>query len=322
MSRQELKLPKCVEPWALVTSPHVDSLKTDATKEPAKAYHRNLLRVYALTMFPAVVVTAIATIEKVRYDQRLKHRRELHTGQMTEQAFAKVLKSALDYENDCRDIVLKRGGQRAKELQQQEIDIGFGALQDLVSGTDLVHGADAWLAAQITGVWTAFEALAEELWVAAVNAHPHGLAELKGAKKQAGEDKKIDLSMLQRHGYDLSKNMGTVLSKRFSFDRLEDIRRAYEEAQFEGDVPIQDLLQEKSLSILSATRQVIVHNGGLIDEKFLRRKADLPAELIAALGEPLPLNGETVASLIGPVIQLGWDLIMCIDQWLMKNAEA
>jgi hypothetical protein len=298
----------------------VDSLKVDATKGPATAYHRNLLRVYALMMFPAVVVNAIATIERTRYDQRLEHRKKLRTGRMSEQAFAKVFKQALDAENNRREAILKASSPQAKALQRAEIDFGFGTLQDLVSGTDLIHGADAWLAAQIIGVWTAFEALAEEIWIAAVNAHPRGLAELKGAKKGSGEEKKIDLSVLQRFGYDLSNNMGTILSKRFSFDRLEDIRRAYEEAKFDGEQPIQDILKERSLDVLSLTRQVIVHNGGLIDESFLRRKADLPPELIVSVGEPLPLNGEIVAALIGPVMRLGWDLIMATDQWLLKNA--
>jgi hypothetical protein len=79
-------------------------------------------------------------------------------------------------------------------------------------------------------------------------------------------------------------------------------------------------LAERSLDAVSLTRQVIVHNGGLIDETFLRRKADLPSELIAPVGEPLPLNGEIVASLIGPVMQLGWHLILAVDQWLL-NAD-
>lgn len=319
MPRQELKLIKCVEPWAPIHAPGIDSLKVDATKEPAKAYHRNLLRVYAFMMFPAVAVSAIAMIERIGYDQRLTHRKELRTGRMTEQTFAKVVKLALDSENDRRDALLKAGGQRAKDFQQKEMEFGFGTLQDLIGATELIHGADAWLAAQISGVWTAFEALAEDIWIAAVNAHPRGLAELKGARKGGGEDKKVDLSMLQRFDYDLSKNMGLVLSKRYSFDRLDDMRRAYDEARFEGEISIPDILKERSLDVLSLTRHLIVHNGGLVDEAFLRRKTDLLPELIVDVGEPLPLNGEIVAALISPVIQLGWNLIMAIDQWLLKN---
>jgi hypothetical protein len=114
--------------------------------------------------------------------------------------------------------------------------------------------------------------------------------------------------------------MGTILCKRFSFDRLEDIRRAYAEAAFDDDkLPIGELLAEKSLDVLSLTRQVVVHNGGLVDEAFLRRRADLPAELVVDVGEQLPLNGEIVAALIAPVMQLGWELIVAIDQWLFKN---
>src|SRR5882724_8577934 len=41
-------------------------------------------------------------------------------------------------------------------------------------------GLDAILRGMVTGMWTAFEVLASDLWEAALNAHPAGLAELKG----------------------------------------------------------------------------------------------------------------------------------------------
>jgi hypothetical protein len=41
-------------------------------------------------------------------------------------------------------------------------------------------GLEAMLSSAITGTWTAFETMAGDLWEAALNAHPDGLAELKG----------------------------------------------------------------------------------------------------------------------------------------------
>jgi hypothetical protein len=322
-TKRELHLEKCLEPWLALKSPRIDGLKTSAVVAPAKAYERNLRRVYALTVFPPVCVTAVAVTERITYEKKLEHRRALSTHKIGEARFREiVLEAFTDHENHRRAI-LKAGGPEAERLQQIEINHGFGIL-DSVLVSSLIDGADAWLSGQVSGIWTAFEALAEEIWIAALNDHPRGLAELKGVKKGASsDDKKIDLHLLQRYSYDLSKSMGTILSKRFSFDRLEDIRRAYAEAAFTDDkLPIQEIFAEKSLDVLALTRQVVVHNGGLVDEAFLRRRADLPPELLAELGEPLPLNGEIVAALIAPVMQLGWDLIVAVDQWLLKHAEA
>jgi hypothetical protein len=321
---RKLNLVKCVEAWANVYAIKIDSLKTDATKPPARAFQRNLWRVYALMMFPAVAVSAIATIEHVSYEKKLEYRKQIQRHKITERELATIISQALDALNEQRDSIIKAGGQKAIDFQQRETEFGFGTLEDLLGNTALILGADAWLAGQISGIWTAFEALAEEIWIAALNAHPRGLAELKGGKKgAASDDKKIDLHLLQRYGYDLSKNMGTILSRRFSFDRLEDIRRAYAEAAFDDDdLPFQEIFADKSLDVLALTRQVIVHNGGLIDEAFLRRRSDLPPELLADVGQPIPLNGEIVASLIAPVMQLGWDLIVAVDKWLLKNTEA
>jgi hypothetical protein len=321
-AQRELHLDKCIAPWLALQSPRIDSLKSAAVRPPAKAYERNLRRVYALTVFAPVSVTAVATTERITYEQKLKHRQRLRTGKITQDQFRNiVLEAFTEYENKRR-AVLSAGGSGAQQLQQTEIAHGFGIL-DQVLVSSLIDGADAWLSAQLTGIWTAFEALAEEIWIAALNAHPRGLAELEGMKKKgAADERKIELHFLQRYGYDLSKNMGTILSKRFSFDKLEDIRRAYAEAKFEGEMPIQEIFAQKSLDVLSLTRHVIVHNGGLVDETYLRRRADLPPELLANVGEQLPLNGEIVAALITPVMQLGWDLVVAMDQWLLKNAEA
>jgi hypothetical protein len=323
MTKRELHLEKCIEPWLALKSPRIDGLKSGVVVPPAKAYERNLRRVYALTVFPPVCVTAVATTERITYEKKLEYRRQLSTHKIGAAKFREIVLDAFTEHEDNRRAILSAGGDQAQKLQQTEIAHGFGIL-DSVLVSSLIDGADAWLSAQISGIWTAFEALAEEVWIAALNAQPHSLAELKGIKKSSSnDDKKIDLHVLQRYGYDLSKNMGTILSKKFSFDKLEDIRRAYAEAGFHDDeLPIQEIFAEKSLDVLALTRHVIMHNGGLVDDAFLRRRADLPPELLIAISEPLPLSGEIVAALIAPVMQLGWDLIVAVDQWLLKNGEA
>jgi hypothetical protein len=270
-------------------------------------------------MFPPVTINATSTIEKLSYETRLKYRRQIQRNKLSQERFAEIVTAAVTKAADERERILVKGGADAAALLQGEVRFGFEVLNSMLS-SHLSHGADAWMSAQITGIWTAFEALAEEIWIAAVNAHPSGLAELNSGKKPTGESKKIDLFLLQKHGYDLSPHMGTVLSQRYSFDRLEDIRRAYQEAHFEGDQTIDGTISDRSLDALSLTRHVIVHNGGIIDDAFLKRKSDLPAAILGNVGDPLPLTGRIVADLITPVLTLGWNLISAIDEWLVAHA--
>jgi hypothetical protein len=203
---KELYLEKCLDPWLGLQSPQIDGLKTAAVVAPAKAYERNLRRVYALTIFPPMCITAVSATHRITYEKKLEHRRELSTHKLGKAAFEKIVSDAFQEYTIRRNAVLRAGGEHAQRLQKAEIEQGFGVLAEILVGS-LSDGGDAWLSAQVSGVWTAFEALAEEIWIAALNAHPKGLAELNGTKKGSGEDKKIDLLLLQRFGYDLSESM-------------------------------------------------------------------------------------------------------------------
>ncbi len=91
-------------------------------------------------------------------------------------------------------------------------------------------GLGVVLRGMVTGMWTALEVLAGDLWETALNSRPAGLAELKGGVPKSmraskkpfvalaspdGEmtlpSKSVKLNYLQAHGYDLSRRMGTVL---------------------------------------------------------------------------------------------------------------
>jgi hypothetical protein len=108
------------------------------------------------------------------------------------------------------------------------------------------EGLAAVLRGMVTGMWTAFEVLASDLWETALNIYPAELAQLKGSvpasmrksrksfSALATDDvekplssKMIKLNYLQSHGYDLSHRMGTVLREKFNFQILESIRDAY-----------------------------------------------------------------------------------------------
>jgi hypothetical protein len=242
--------------------------------------------------------------------------KEIHEEKITEDEIKDEIQRRIDAHASEREQTLRAGGAPAKALVQSELVFGFTAMNDFLRG-ELRGAGEAWLAAQITGTWTAFEAMAEELWVAAINHHPKILAEI--GKKGSAEDKKIDLSWLHRYGYNLSNKMGEVLRKKYSFDKIVEMKEAYETAFSEDAQAILDIVTNRSLDALALTRHVIVHNGGIIDDAFLKRKSDLPPNILAANGEPLPLDGNITSDLIAPVMQLGWNLIYEVDQWIIRH---
>ena len=92
------------------------------------------------------------------------------------------------------------------------------------------------MSSQIIASWTAFEAMAGDLWEASLNIKPDKLAKLAGRTRtprtQADDPRRIKLDWLYKHQFDLSKVMGTVFleDKRYSFDSLDGVREAYNDA--------------------------------------------------------------------------------------------
>jgi hypothetical protein len=82
-----------------------------------------------------------------------------------------------------------------------------------------------------------------------------------------------------------------------------------------------DVLKHPSLDALSAVRNVIVHNGGIVDEDFLQKTQYLPEQILKPLGEFILLDGLIVASLVRPFMTNGWNLIGAVDNWLKRHSQ-
>ena len=86
------------------------------------------------------------------------------------------------------------------------------------------------LSGSIIGTWTAIEALAGDLWEAAINAEPEILSKLNGLHRKKGKNesnKQLDLNYIHRYKYSMRNVMGTILRKRFAFAFLDGIVEAY-----------------------------------------------------------------------------------------------
>lgn len=165
--------------------------------------------------------------------------------------------------------------------------------------------------------WVVFETLSEDLWEAALNAHPITLAALNGKTTVAFDD-------LSRNGFDVHHKMGTILKdkkKEVSFRALTDIQSAYELAFTKQGTPILEVLKRPRLRQASAVRNLLIHKRGIVDQEFLKQTAgiaDLPA---VACGEKFPLNGRISAQLVDACRHSAIALVLAVHSWIIGHPE-
>jgi hypothetical protein len=311
MADRDLKLARLRE-LPQITLPQ---LKTAELLPTAMAFAANALGAKSLALFPLVALHVATRKEQLRAAAYMQVFGELEIERIdrSHQRYQEFM-SALDaLWNNFGGL---EGADFEKELNRALVN-SVTHIQSMIADQNVRPGLETWMAAQITGAWTAFETLTGDLWEASLNCHPAGLSDLKG--KTSGENKSVHLRAIQQFKYDLSKSMGTLLKEKHSFDRLEDIRFNYSEAFFEDRQQIDTILADKSIDTLSVTRHLMVHRGGIVDQKYLDRTKNLPNAPRAPIGQPVQLDGEIILNLSGPVMKLGLDLIIAVDNWLASH---
>lgn len=278
MTKRDLKLRHCMN--AFTGSGELPELKTEALRRVGAAYQRNIRRVYSLVLFPPAAVYVAMTIQRSTDEI---DRRYPNKDRRTKIA---LIERAAKRQAEIETTIVQKGGKDAKELIEQQQLVSFQVLSDV--SHEYSDGPEAWMASQIIACWTAFEAMAEDLWEAALNAKPVILARLAGRKtsapKQSDDPKRIRLDWLYKYKFNLSELMGTIFleEKRYTFDGLDGIREAYLDAFSIDQGEIEKIVTDKALDAISLIRNNLVHNAGIIDSKYLKRSADLPPEALGA----------------------------------------
>jgi hypothetical protein len=293
-------------------------LHSQAVRQIAETYSRNVRRVYSLVLFPPSAINIAITVQRVV--DRVEHQNPT----LPREQCAELAKTEINRQISRASAILEKGGEDAKRLFNIQQETSFALLSKL--NPEFYDGPEAWMASQIIATWTAFEALAEDLWVAALNLKPAILAKLKGKKssrpKDTDDPKRIRLDSIFRYDFDIAHKMGTIFleENRYAFDSLKGIREAYKDAFSEDADAVLKLIDSKSLDAMSLVRNNLVHNGGIIDERTRRQSSDLPTPLSGlSVGEPILLDGEIVSVLNGPVIENGRDLLVAVDSWLAAH---
>jgi hypothetical protein len=195
----------------------------------------------------------------------------------------------------------------------------------------------ALMTSMILGVWTAFEVLAGDLWEAALNAHPQGLAELKGnmngnkhnknrgtapandSYERRTEKIEVSLSHIRDLEFSTAGKMGTLLRNVVKFDSVRGICESYRSAFWEDDESIEEALDYYELRRLNLVRNLLVHKAGKADKPFLEEAAKYPDLSACKIGDTLVVDGEMVLRLVEPVIGRSKDLIQAVNQWIEQH---
>lgn len=175
--------------------------------------------------------------------------------------------------------------------------------------------------AGVSESWTALECLATDLWVTSLNEEPTTLAQRAISTLEAQEpgeitSKHISVGLAARHGFDLRRCLGTVLKAKFDFTGVSGIQKAYK-VFMPNDEFIQKILAQPELGELEATRHVIVHRAGRVDEDYRRRTgSQLP------VGEVLTFTKEQSVKFSYVSAHAGTGLLAFVNDWLVKRKSA
>lgn len=151
--------------------------------------------------------------------------------------------------------------------------------------------------AAITQTWTGFECVATDCWVAALNADPRLgqsalVAPAPATTPEGLSNKAISVGLLGKFGFDLRNRMGTVLREKFHFGKVAGVRQAFA-AAFGRKAAVLAVFEDRALLQLEATRHVIVHRGGIVDEDY--RRVSGSSEPV---GAALKFSGTQIAPLM------------------------
>lgn len=196
----------------------------------------------------------------------------------------------------------------------------------------------AFCASLLIQAWTLFEVLSEDLWEAALNAHPTVLGELKGKLKSkfkggALEETnsripseptlRISFNELQKCKFNVRSRLGTILKERndIGFRSLYDIRASYHRAFSQQNKTIVDVLETPGLQYAAAVRNLLIHKRGIVDKEFNEQTASVPGAMQVRVGDAFLLTGKLCAELSDHCRNCAIFLVIAVHGWIIGHPE-
>ncbi len=287
------------------------SITSEVLKPVAQFFAANTYDVFGLLSLPYVLIhhgtmrelrLAMFTRALVQTQNVGKFERSESARREVEEETTRVVKSELEKD------------QRFHEETRRH-------LASLLQNEDVRSSVRALLLAAASATWTSFESVAADAWEVVLNSRPTYLAQNMfrhidhGDPNEEVTQKQIGLGVLARYDFNVRDKLGSILRSKFAFTSVTAIRKAYSSA-FGKPAGLETALARPELSVIEATRHLIVHRGGLVDEEYKHRtKSTLP------VGTPLPLTGSTISCWTNAVIDSGCELLVFLDDWLLRNPD-
>jgi hypothetical protein len=208
------------------------------------------------------------------------------------------------------------------DLRKTLVEEATQELNEALKEAGISDSVRVLLTSSASATWTAFECLATDLWVASLDARPGSLAQRAIKSLEGGEQpdgiscKGIAVWQLAKHGFDLRDCMGRVLKPKFDLTSLSNIKEAYF-AAFQERKQLDEVFSTQDLNLLEASRHVIVHRAGVVDDEFAKRTKAMGIDW--PIGALLPLEGKVVSRFANAAVGAGCELLSFVDGWLTAN---
>jgi transcription elongation factor Elf1 len=315
-----IKYAKLVE-WLEQTRFERPVTKTEYLSELTQSFTANLRRVFYLAALPAL------SVMHARYNQFAN-----------DAAMLNVVGSLSFDGNPAKALAI---GAESVRLRKAGLDVAtLSGKSPIQSGADSIErygveddqiytGTRAAMASVLLSAWTAFESLATDIWLTAVNKGPKQFAEnvIKKPSKdtrgdgmvpQGGQEKSFSLSDLQQHNYDLREAMGDLLKerKKVDFQAIENIKRAYLSTFSNGVEKIFEGSDYLKLKLLESVRNLYAHRGGIIDQKFLDEVKEIPGLAALQKDSEFPIDGAFCIDCVVATVDRARALIAFVDACL------
>jgi hypothetical protein len=286
------------------------------------AFVRNMSRVRGIGMLPINLISVTVINEAARVEALYNLKIPFHDPRVTlgHRNYDPDLFAKLDTE---RKRLVDEWVKEGRTEEKNQFMIGAHTLNVIIDCNEQQswEAVQATLAAMLMGLWTAFESITQDIWVAAVNAHPATLGQ-RVVKRSAdlnlgSQIKSISWDSIIKVNFDLTNSLGRVLlfQRAVNFQQLESIRAAYKVTFKEEFEPIfsahNDLLSE-----LEAIRNLFTHKGGVIDERFASRVKHPPNMQVGGI---YCVSGQYVAEVARGVSACSTAIITSVDNWLEQN---
>ncbi|MBX9772196.1 MAG: hypothetical protein K2X29_12540 [Candidatus Obscuribacterales bacterium] len=284
----------------------VAALQCHTLKEPATIFVANLE--YA---------NDILTLPLRQRDNFLTHSIR---GPIVDRVFAEYEsqgKRPEDHESEVSEAVEKEV-QKYMDSQQAQDEVGFRNLA-MTIGTILdpetKRAQLRTFGSALSSVWTSFECLNKEAWVAIVNNHPletwHKISSSEDKQQDRTQRRTIEIGLLAKHRFNIENHLGDLLEERFDFTGVDGITRAYK--VLFADEELKKLLSDSELRYLEKVRHLIQHRAGRVDEQFKKQ-----TNTTLSIGDELLFQPLDTLKYGNNAIEIGCNILKRLDELIRE----